>query len=95
MIPSAQPVLVYLKWQMTSRRIRPPTLIADVPTQVPNQSYILDTLFCCSIRRGYEVYKQVCKACHSLQYIAFRNLVDVSHTEEEAKAEAAEVSTRH
>uniref|UniRef100_A0A2A4JMJ7 Cytochrome c1, heme protein, mitochondrial n=1 Tax=Heliothis virescens TaxID=7102 RepID=A0A2A4JMJ7_HELVI len=44
-----------------------------------------------SVRRGYEVYKQVCKACHSLQYIAFRNLVNVTHTEEEAKAEAAEV----
>lgn len=44
-----------------------------------------------SVRRGYEVYKQVCKACHSLQYIAFRNLVGVTHTEDEAKAEAADV----
>uniref|UniRef100_A0A1B6GEM2 Cytochrome c1, heme protein, mitochondrial n=1 Tax=Cuerna arida TaxID=1464854 RepID=A0A1B6GEM2_9HEMI len=43
-----------------------------------------------SLRRGYEVYKQVCAACHSLQYVAFRNLVDVTHTLEEAKAEAAE-----
>lgn len=50
------------------------------------------SLITASVRRGYEVYKQVCKACHSLQYIAFRNLVDVTHTEEEAKAEAAEVS---
>ncbi|XP_031768562.2 cytochrome c1, heme protein, mitochondrial isoform X1 [Galleria mellonella] len=47
-----------------------------------------------SIRRGYEVYKQVCKACHSLQYIAFRNLVGVTHSEEAAKAEAAEVMIR-
>ncbi|XP_075978803.1 cytochrome c1 [Anticarsia gemmatalis] len=47
-----------------------------------------------SVRRGYEVYKQVCKACHSLQYIAFRNLVNVTHTEEEAKAEAADVMVR-
>ncbi|XP_066139344.1 cytochrome c1, heme protein, mitochondrial-like [Euwallacea fornicatus] len=43
-----------------------------------------------SIRRGYEVYKQVCAACHSLRFIAYRNLVGVSHTEEEAKAEAEE-----
>lgn len=43
-----------------------------------------------SIRRGYEVYKQVCAACHSLRFIAYRNLVGVSHTEDEAKAEAAE-----
>ena len=45
----------------------------------------------CSIRRGYEVYKQVCAACHSMRYIAYRNLIGVSHTEAEAKAEAEEV----
>lgn len=44
-------------------------------------------IFICSIRRGYEVYKQVCAACHSMKYIAYRNLVGVSHTEAEAKAE--------
>jgi len=43
-----------------------------------------------SIRRGYEVYKQVCAACHSMRFIAYRNLIGVSHTEEEAKAEAEE-----
>lgn len=54
--------------------------------------YLFSILLCFgSIRRGYEVYKQVCKACHSMQYIAFRNLVGVSHTEAEAKAEAEEV----
>uniref|UniRef100_A0A6M2DLX5 Cytochrome c1, heme protein, mitochondrial n=1 Tax=Xenopsylla cheopis TaxID=163159 RepID=A0A6M2DLX5_XENCH len=47
-----------------------------------------------SIRRGYEVYKQVCAACHSLQYICYRNLVGVSHTEAEAKAEAAEAQVQ-
>ena len=44
-----------------------------------------------SIRRGYEVYKQVCAACHSMKYVHYRQLVGISHTEEEAKAEAAEV----
>jgi len=43
-----------------------------------------------AIRRGYEVFKQVCAACHSLNYIAYRNLVGVSHTEKEAKREAEE-----
>ena len=38
-----------------------------------------------------QVYKQVCAACHSLQYIAYRNLVGVSHTENEAKDEAEEI----
>ncbi|KAK5642202.1 hypothetical protein RI129_008369 [Pyrocoelia pectoralis] len=44
-----------------------------------------------SIRRGYEVYKQVCAACHSMRFMYYRNLVGVTHTEAEAKAEAAEV----
>ncbi|KAK7873773.1 hypothetical protein R5R35_005769 [Gryllus longicercus] len=47
-----------------------------------------------SIRRGYEVYKQVCAACHSMRFIAYRNLVGVSHTEAEAKAEAEEVQVQ-
>lgn len=43
-----------------------------------------------SVRRGYEVYKQVCAACHSMKFIHYRHFVDVFMTEEEAKAEAAE-----
>jgi len=39
-----------------------------------------------SLRRGYEVYRNVCATCHSLDYIHFRDLIGVSHTEEQAKA---------
>lgn len=45
-----------------------------------------------SIRRGYQVYKQVCSACHSMEYLCFRNLVGATHTEEEVKVLAEEVS---
>lgn len=62
------------------------------PPKLPwSHSGHLDSLDHASIRRGYEVYKQVCSACHSIRFIAYRNLVSVSHTEAEAKAEAAEV----
>lgn len=44
-----------------------------------------------SIRRGYQVYREVCAACHSLDRIAWRNLVGVSHTVSEVKAMAEEV----
>jgi len=43
-----------------------------------------------SVKRGYEVYKQVCAACHSVKDIHFRDLVGVIYTEEEAKTEALE-----
>ncbi|KAH9940928.1 cytochrome C1 family-domain-containing protein [Epithele typhae] len=44
-----------------------------------------------SIRRGYQVYREVCAACHSLDRIAWRNLVGVSHSVDETKALAEEV----
>ena len=44
-----------------------------------------------SIRRGYQVYKNVCSSCHSMNRVAFRNLVGVAFTEEEAKQLAEEV----
>jgi len=43
-----------------------------------------------SLRRGFQVYKQVCSLCHSLDLIAYRNLVDTWYTEAEAKIIAAE-----
>ncbi|KAG6888659.1 cytochrome c1 [Termitomyces sp. Mi166 len=50
-----------------------------------------DTFDHASIRRGYQVYREVCAACHSLNRIAWRNLVGVSHTVDEVKAMAEEV----
>lgn len=43
-----------------------------------------------SIRRGHQVYTQICAACHSIELIAYRNLVGVCFTEDEAKIMAAE-----
>lgn len=41
------------------------------------------------LQRGYQVYKEVCAACHSLQYVAFRNLEELGYDEGQVKAEAA------
>ena len=41
------------------------------------------------VQRGYQVYKEVCSACHSLRHVAFRNLAELGYTEAEVKAEAA------
>ncbi|GAA5820837.1 hypothetical protein JCM10212_006342 [Sporobolomyces blumeae] len=50
-----------------------------------------DTFDHAAIRRGYQVYREVCAACHSLDRIAWRNLVGVSHTVDEVKTMAEEV----
>jgi len=60
-----------------------------------NHSAIDETFDHASIRRGYEVYRQVCSACHSMNSIAFRNLVDVIYSEEEVKAHAAEYEVKN
>ncbi|KXG25407.1 hypothetical protein SORBI_3007G171500 [Sorghum bicolor] len=39
-----------------------------------------------SIRRGHQVYTQVCASCHSMSLISYRDLVGVAYTEEETKA---------
>lgn len=44
-----------------------------------------------AIRRGHQVYSQVCAACHSVSQLHYRNLVGVAYTEEEVKEMAAEV----
>eukprot|EP01112_Ceratiomyxa_fruticulosa_P009589 TRINITY_DN250_c0_g1_i1.p1 TRINITY_DN250_c0_g1~~TRINITY_DN250_c0_g1_i1.p1 ORF type:complete len:270 (+),score=40.40 TRINITY_DN250_c0_g1_i1:340-1149(+) len=38
-----------------------------------------------SVRRGHQVYSQVCKTCHSLNRIAYRHLVDAAYTKAEAE----------
>ena len=61
------------------------------PPKLPwNHKGPLDSLDHGSIRRGYQVYKEVCSACHSMKFLAFRNLVGVCYTEEEVKKMAEE-----
>jgi len=43
-----------------------------------------------SLRRGFQVYREVCSSCHSLSRVPWRALVGVSHTVDEAKAMAEE-----
>ncbi len=38
------------------------------------------------LQRGFQVYKEVCAACHSLDLVAFRNLQDLGYNEAEVKA---------
>lgn len=44
-----------------------------------------------AIRRGYQVYANVCASCHSLNRIAYRNLVGVAFSEDEVKEMVEEI----
>ena len=38
------------------------------------------------LQRGFQVYKEVCAACHGLEQVAFRNLEELGYGEAEVKA---------
>merc|ERR1719273_2756365 len=44
-----------------------------------------------SLRRGFQVYRQVCATCHSLERIHYRELVGVTHNTEQLVAMAQDV----
>jgi len=43
-----------------------------------------------ALQRGFQVYKQVCSACHSMNLLSYRNLEEIGYTEGQVKAIAAE-----
>lgn len=46
-----------------------------------------------ALQRGFQVYKQVCSACHSMDHLAYRNLSALGYNDDEVKAIAADYST--
>jgi ubiquinol-cytochrome c reductase cytochrome c1 subunit len=38
------------------------------------------------LQRGFQVFKEVCSACHSLKFVAFRDLTEIGYSEAEVKA---------
>jgi ubiquinol-cytochrome c reductase cytochrome c1 subunit len=43
-----------------------------------------------ALQRGFQVYKQVCSACHSMNLLSYRNLEEIGYTEGQVKAIAAD-----
>lgn len=42
------------------------------------------------LQRGFQVYKEVCAACHALHFSSFRDLADLGYSEAEVRAIAAQ-----
>ncbi|MEO1193377.1 MAG: cytochrome c1 [Pseudomonadota bacterium] len=43
-----------------------------------------------ALQRGFQVYKEVCSACHGMEYLAYRNLEEIGFSPQEVRAIAAE-----
>ena len=65
--------------------------------EVPSQSWSFDGPFGTfdrgALQRGFQVYSQVCSACHSMKYLSYRNLRALGYTTAEVKAIAGQYTT--
>ena len=70
-----------------------PVAHANETAQPPMQPWAFDGVFGKfdkpSIQRGFQIYKEVCSACHSLKRVPIGRLQDVGFSEAEVKALAA------
>ena len=69
----------------------------DEPVQIDKQDWSFSgpfgTFDRAQVQRGLQIYREVCSACHGLNFVAFRNLADPggpSYSEEQAKVIASE-----
>jgi ubiquinol-cytochrome c reductase cytochrome c1 subunit len=69
-----------------------PAIAADHPLYLHprelhfQQDGVFGTFDRAQLQRGFQVYKEVCSACHSLRFVSFRNLQDLGFSEIEIKA---------
>lgn len=70
-----------------------PALASEAETP-PAQSWPQDgmtgTFDRAALQRGYQVYRQVCSACHAMKRVSYRNLSDLGYSEDQIKGIAAE-----
>ena len=60
----------------------------------PHQQWPFEGMFgtydTAASQRGFQVYKEVCSACHAVKHLAFRNLEEIGYTEDQVKGIAAQ-----
>jgi len=65
----------------------------DAP-KPPQREWSFDGMFGqfdkAELQRGFQVYKEVCSACHGMQKLSYRNLTALGYSEDQVKAIAAE-----
>ena len=69
-------------------------LMAAEPARITTRDWTFDGPFGYfdkgALQRGLQVYREVCAACHGLDYISFRNFAALGYSEDEIRAMAAE-----
>jgi ubiquinol-cytochrome c reductase cytochrome c1 subunit len=61
------------------------------PAQAWSFGGLFGTFDRASAQRGFQVYKEVCAACHAMKQLAYRNLGDIGLSDAEIRAIAADI----
>lgn len=75
---------------LLDRSVEAADLTAPLPSYPWEFQGYLKSLDHSAVRRGWQVYITACYSCHSVRYVQFMHLINVSHTEDEVKDIAAE-----
>ena len=71
-----------------------PATAAEGGAEIPDHDFSFEGPFGtydrASLQRGFQVYQQVCAACHGMDYLSYRNLTDLGYNEDEIKAIASQ-----
>ena len=66
---------------------------AEAEIKIPSQNWSFDGIFgtpdLASAQRGFQVYSEVCSACHSMRQLHYRDLTGIGFTPAEVKAIAS------
>lgn len=66
----------------------------DEAPKPPHQQWSFDGVFGtydkAALQRGFQVYKEVCSACHAVKHLYFRDLTEIGYSEEQVKGIAAQ-----
>ena len=62
----------------------------DLPDHDWTHTGVFGTFNRAELQRGFQVFQEICASCHSLDFIAFRNLTEIGFDGDQVKAIAAE-----
>src|SRR5215210_1397043 len=72
-----------------------PARAQEETPEPPHQRWSFDGVFGtydrAALQRGFQVYKEVCAACHPVKHLFFRDLAEIGYGEEQVKGIAAQV----
>lgn len=75
-----------------------PAFAAGGEITIPKQSWSfqgpLGTYDRAALQRGFQIYKEVCSACHAMSLVSYRNLTALGFSDAEVKAIAASVEVQ-